>query len=196
MRFKLAIFDLDGTVVESNLDWAGIKEELGIPGKNILREIYKNNGIDREKLRRLEQHEEEHTHTTRPIPGIVAFLGFLKSSGVTRALTTNNNQKNTRFLLNKYSLDFETVITREMRLWKPDPDAFLFLMDHYGCGPKQTLVIGDSHYDIQAAKSAGITDIFIINSHSAPQNTSEPVVYFNDFIHLLDIMARKTAANT
>ena len=41
---KLAIFDMDGTVFESHLDWKKIKEILGVKSGNILKEIYKDSG--------------------------------------------------------------------------------------------------------------------------------------------------------
>jgi HAD superfamily hydrolase (TIGR01509 family) len=187
----LAIFDLDGTVVESRLDWTRIKEDLGIPGKNILKEIYKDGGVDLERLRRLERYEEKNTRETRPIAGIGKFLDFLKGEEVVRALTTNNNLKNTQYLLSKFSLGFDAVITRETGFWKPDPDAFLHLMERFGCKADRAMVIGDSHYDVRAAKNAGIADIFIINANFFPDGPPEGITYFRDYIDLQHILERK-----
>ncbi|UCH93486.1 MAG: hypothetical protein JSV88_24885, partial [Candidatus Aminicenantes bacterium] len=72
---KLAIFDMDGTVFKSHLDWLKIREELNIsPGGNILGEIYKNNRVDKIRLEILENYEHENTLKTEPIKGIPGFL--------------------------------------------------------------------------------------------------------------------------
>ena len=94
---KLAIFDMDGTVFESYLNWKEIKQELNLTNKNILKEIYKKNPPDYEKLQILEKYEEDNTKKTKPIPGISQFITYLKSRNIKTGLTTNNNKKNTEF---------------------------------------------------------------------------------------------------
>jgi len=188
-KIKLAIFDMDGTVFESYLNWADIREELGIES-NILKEIYKDDRVDHPRLEILENYESENTSKTRPVNGVSRFLHYLGEQKIKTALITNNNSKNTDYLLNKFNLEFDTVVTREMRLWKPDPDAFFHVMELYGCGPDDVVSIGDSHYDIDASKAAGISAIFIIKkaSGSLPPVDDSGVVYFNDFNHLREIL--------
>jgi len=190
---KLAIFDMDGTVFESYLDWPRIKEELNINIKsgNILKEIYQENRIDYDRLQTLESYEEYNTFRTKPIKGISECLGYLESRDIKTALITNNNQKNTDFLLRKFNLFFDTVITREMRLWKPDPDAFFHVMRLYSCVSDEVISIGDSHYDIKAPKAADISNIFIIRKETGPlpvAGDDSDVIYFNDFFHLREIL--------
>jgi HAD superfamily hydrolase (TIGR01549 family) len=193
-KLKLAIFDMDGTVFESYLDWPRIKEELNINIKNgnILKEIYKENGVDYDRLQTLESYEEYNTFKTKPIKGISECLCFLESREIKTALITNNNQKNTDFLLKKFNLGFDTVITREMRLWKPDPDAFFYVMKLYHCRADEVISIGDSHYDIKAPKAANISNIFIIKKETGPLpvagDDDSKVIYFNDFFHLKEIL--------
>ncbi|MCK4766153.1 MAG: HAD family phosphatase [Candidatus Aminicenantes bacterium] len=184
---KLAIFDMDGTVFESYLNWAEIKENLGIES-NILKEIYKNNRVDRVKLAKLEGYEEENTLRTAPIKGIAGFLSFLKSRPVDTALVTNNNKKNTAYLLENFSLRFDTVITREKKLWKPSPDPFFHVMDLYRRDVKETIAIGDSHYDVKAAKEAGIANIFIIKNEVSQKLSDNDIVYFKDYHDLKKIL--------
>lgn len=184
---KLAIFDMDGTVFESYLDWPKIKEELEIRSGNILKELYRDNRVDNARLTILENYEEENTLKTKPIPGIVEWLSYLHGCGINTALITNNNRKNTLFLLDKYNLQFDTVITRESGLWKPDPDPFLHVMALYKCKACEIISIGDSHFDIKASKASGIPHIYIIKkkagSFPADVDTGD-VVFFDDFIHL------------
>lgn len=188
-KIKLAIFDMDGTVFESYLNWADIKEELGIES-NILKEIYKDNRVDHHRLEILENYESDNTSKTKPIDGISQYLDYLEEQKIKTALITNNNKKNTDYLLNKFNLEFDTVTTREMRLWKPDPDAFFHAMKLYNCRADEIVSIGDSHYDIKASKAAGISAIFIIKGASGSLSPVDDsgVVYFNDFYHLKEIL--------
>ena len=190
---KLAIFDMDGTVFESYLDWPRIKEELDINIKNgnILKEIYKENHVDYDRLQSLERYEEYNTFKTKPIKGISECLCYLDSLDIKTALITNNNKKNTDFLLKKFNLDFDTVITRELRLWKPEPEAFFYVMELYNCRADEVISIGDSHYDIKAPKAADISNIFIIKKEtgSLPVGFDDSeVIYFKDFLHLREIL--------
>ena len=187
---KLAIFDMDGTVFESYLNWLKIKEELKIEaGGNILQEIYRENRVDRERLEILENYEKENTLRTKPIRGVSDFLFYLKTGNISTVLATNNNRENTHFLLDKFNFEFDFVITREMKLWKPGPDAFLYAMEKYRCQPGETLCIGDSHYDVNASRKAGITDIFIIkNQGSSIPIDDAGVIYFEDYFDLKEIL--------
>ena len=153
---------MDGTVFESHLDWKKIKVKLGIKNGNILKEIYKNGVPDAYRLHILEDFEKHNTLKTKPIKGISDFLLFLKSRNIKTALVTNNNKKNTEFLLNKFNFKFDQVVTREMKLWKPDPDAFNYVINKFGLDIKGIISIGDSHYDIIASKKAYIESIFIL----------------------------------
>lgn len=184
---KLAIFDMDGTVFESYLDWKLIRKELGIQS-NILAELYKEGRVDHTRLELLERYEEENTLKTKPIPGIETYLDFLRTRGVATALVTNNNQKNTRYLLEKYKLRFGSVLTREKGLWKPEPAAFHHVMETAGRGVGETVAIGDSHYDVLAARAAGITGIFVIEKENHPLPIDDHgVVYFKDYHHLQEL---------
>ncbi|MCP4156565.1 MAG: hypothetical protein GY757_53115, partial [bacterium] len=73
---KLVIFDMDGTVFESYLDWSQIKQTLGVES-NILKELYKDGAVDEARMEILEGFEEENTKKTKPIKGIYEYLSYL-----------------------------------------------------------------------------------------------------------------------
>jgi HAD superfamily hydrolase (TIGR01509 family) len=191
---KLAIFDMDGTVFKSHLDWLRIREELNIPpGGNILEEIYMNNQVDRKRLKILENYEKENTLKTEPIIGIPDFLFYLQKRNITTVLLTNNNRENTHYLLDKFDLEFNLVITRELKLWKPDPDAFFYAMKKTGYTPEETISIGDSHYDVKASRRANVPYIFIIKTPRSIslQKENTDIVLFDDYIDLKNIIKEK-----
>jgi HAD superfamily hydrolase (TIGR01509 family) len=188
---KLAIFDMDGTVFDSRLDWQQIRKELKInPGESILSSIYKDNSTDEERLAILERYERENTMQAGPIKGVSDFLTYLKGQGTVAVLVTNNNRENTDYLLKKYKLDFHQVITREQKIWKPGPDAFLHVMTRYRSKPSETISIGDSHYDVKASRAARLSRIYIITgSESVQTHTEEPgIVYFHDYEQLKQLI--------
>jgi HAD superfamily hydrolase (TIGR01509 family) len=191
---KLAIFDMDGTVFTSHLDWLKIREELNIPpGGNILKEIYMNNQVDKKRLKILENYEKENTLKTEPIKGILDFLFFLKRGKITTVLLTNNNRENTHYLLDKFDLDFDLVMTRELNLWKPDPEAFFYAMKKTGYTPEETISIGDSHYDVKASRQANVPYIFIIKTPRSIslQKENPDIILFEDYLELMTIIKRK-----
>jgi len=195
MSVKLVIFDMDGTVFESFLDWTRIKKELNLKNRNILRSVYRDSQVDHQKLALLEKYEKENTQKTRPIRGIAEFLSFLRQKQVKVALVTNNNKSNTEYLLNKFRLEFHESVTRESGLWKPDPDAFLYLMNRFSSTAAETISIGDSSYDIEASKRADIPYIFIINNPNKPIKPSIGTVVFQDYFELKGIIELRHFAN-
>jgi HAD superfamily hydrolase (TIGR01549 family) len=194
---KLIIFDLDGTVIDSFLDWPEIKRDLNINSGHILKEIYSEDGsvVNREKLRKLEEYERQNTLLTKPKTGVQEFLSYLRDKKIKTSLITNNNAKNTAYLLKKYQLNFNQVITREMGLWKPAPGAFFHAMNSFSCSPDQTAVIGDSAYDVEASIQANISKIFIIRSEKIDENTMPNLTIFNDYFDLIDIIEKESGMN-
>ena len=158
------IFDLDGTVVENAYDWAGIREQLGTGANSILAFLDSLEEPDRsEKWTILETHEAEQTRASVLRRGVRELLGLLRARGVAAALVTNISRKNTDFLLQKFRLDFDCVITRESGLWKPSGAPFLEVMKTLALEPGDCGVVGDTHFDVLAAIDAGIGAIFLVS---------------------------------
>jgi HAD superfamily hydrolase (TIGR01509 family) len=166
MTLKAAIFDLDGTVVENAYDWAKIRQELGDGGVSILSYIC---GLEEPERSRkwaiLERHEAEQTARSVLREGIRELLAFLKCRGVRAALVTNNSRKNTIYLLEKFGLGFDRVITRESGLWKPSGAPFRDVLEAFGISGGECCVIGDTRFDVLAAMDAGIGSIFLLGEN-------------------------------
>jgi len=160
---KCVIFDMDGTVVDVPYDWKRIKQELQTKGEPILSYIQSLKEPERsKKWRILEKHEKEATAQATLKEGMDKFLVFLKEKGVKTALVTNNSRINVDFLLNKFRLNFNLVLSREAGLWKPSGAPFLFVLENLGIQKKECCVFGDSHFDVKAAEEAGIERIFVL----------------------------------
>jgi HAD superfamily hydrolase (TIGR01549 family) len=162
---KGVIFDMDGTVVDVPYDWRRIKEELQTEGKPILSYIQSLEEPERsEKWKILERYEEEATEKATLKEGMREFFYFLEDKGLKKALVTNNSRRNVDFLIKKFNLHFDLVLSREAGLWKPSGAPFRFVLKTLKIQKKACCVIGDSHFDVKAAADAGIQRIFILGS--------------------------------
>jgi HAD superfamily hydrolase (TIGR01509 family) len=164
MRFRVAIFDLDGTIVETSYDWPRIKADLGTGSVPIL--SYLDGLSEPEKSRKwdvLRGYEDEATRGAVLKEGISEFLEFLTEKKIKKALVTNNSRKNVKTILQRFHLRFDLVLSRECGLWKPSGAPFTKVVEELGLNPSECFVVGDSLYDVRAARDAGIERIFILH---------------------------------
>lgn len=170
MKIKLVIFDLDGTVVENDYDWPAIRKELGVESGSILGYLDSlPEPIRREKYAVLEAHEKQQTEKAVLKKGIKELLALLKERQIKRALVTNNTAENVNYLLRKFQLEFDLILTRESGLHKPAGAPFFSVMNQFGIGAEETIVVGDTNYDLLAAREAGINKVFILKSQMTPE---------------------------
>jgi len=194
MDLRGVIFDLDGTVVENDYDWARIREELGTGATSILAYLDSLEGPERAaKWTILESHEAEQTAASVLREGVRELLDVLRARGIAAALVTNNSRKNTEFLLEKFGLEFDCVVTRESGLWKPSGAPFRDVMKNLGLEPRACGVVGDTHFDVLAALDAGIGAIFLV-SDEPEQFAGFPVEVFPDMEFLRDRLETLLAA--
>ncbi|MDH5467032.1 MAG: HAD family hydrolase [Candidatus Aminicenantes bacterium] len=178
MILKGAIFDMDGTVVDVSYDWVKIKAELMTEGKPILLYLQSLEEPDRsQKWKVLERYEHKATQKAKLKPGMHEFLDFLSARRIKKGLVTNNSRQNAAFLLRKFDLAFDCVISRESGLWKPSGAPILAALQELKLKKDECCVIGDSHFDIHAAAEAGIPHIFILSADKARFDGMEAEVF-------------------
>ncbi|MEJ2190668.1 MAG: HAD-IA family hydrolase [Acidobacteriota bacterium] len=153
---EAVVFDLDGTLVDSAYDWPEIRRRLGVTGGSIIDALNGLSGEERAaRWAALEAIEAAATEGAGLHPGVRELLGLLRERGLCAALVTNNNQANATRLLERFTLDFEVVLTRDSGLWKPSGAPVAEAARRLGVPPERCLAVGDSHYDILAAREAG-----------------------------------------
>lgn len=178
MLLKGVIFDMDGTIVDAPYDWKKIKSDLVNQEKPILSFLKSLKEPERsEKWKILEKYEDEATKKAVLKDGIPDLLDFLTEKGVRKVLVTNNSRRNVTFLLNKFKLKFDCVISRESGLWKPSGAPFIAVMEKLKLRREECCVIGDSHFDIKAAVEAKISKIFILNRDRDKFDTAKAEVF-------------------
>lgn len=189
MGLKSVIFDLDGTIVENDYDWKRIREELGTGAESILAYLDALAEPERSaKWSLLEAHEARQTEASVLRQGVPDLLAMLRSRRVAAALVTNNSRKNTEFLLGRFGLRFDCVITRESGLWKPSGAPFLEVLRTLRIKPEECGVIGDTRFDVLAALDAGIEAIFLL-ADDPGRFAGYPVEVFSDMGDLRSALA-------
>jgi phosphoglycolate phosphatase len=178
--FAIVGFDLDGTLVDSAGDLAAavnhalaaagrppfpvdrIRPMIGGGARLMLQTALRASGGDDQLddlLPILLAHYEANIAvTTRPFPGVVAALDALAARGVALAIVTNKRERFTDLLLRELGLldRFACVISGDTipGKAKPDPEPIREMVRR--CGGGRAAFVGDSVYDVGAAKAAGI----------------------------------------
>ena len=179
MTYKAAIFDMDGTILDTLADLcasvnASLRRE-GFPERTIgeVRAFVGNGaaklieravpaGTDAEAMRRVldfyRPYYEAHAQIrTAPYPGVPEALDALRAADVKLAVVSNKPDGAAGKLAARYFPGvFGAVIgARDGTAVKPAPDLLLAAMDALGVRPEETVYVGDSDVDIATAKNAG-----------------------------------------
>ena len=150
------IFDLDGTLVSSSLDFKRIRADIACPaGKDVLTHIGELPGKQREQAERIvAEHEERDARHCDIMPGVTDSLDWLHANGLQTAVVTRNSRTAAVQKLQHTGLSFDLVLTREDAPPKPHPGALLQVAQEWGIPPKGCAYVGDFLYDVEAARAA------------------------------------------
>jgi phosphoglycolate phosphatase len=172
---RLAIFDLDGTLVDSLDDLhASVNHalrELGLPPRSreeihgfvgegarllLARAVAPHDHLVEPALAVWRPHYEAHClDRTRPYPGVEALLA---GAGRTLAVHTNKPGGMARKILAGLGLlpRFAAVVGGDEAPRKPDPTGVLEIVARVGGSPGETVFVGDSRVDVAVARAAGV----------------------------------------
>jgi len=173
------LFDLDGTLVDSvyqhvlawreALEVGGIRlsvwrihRRIGMSGGLFINALLRETGgeVSPDQVTRMQRaHRDAYARLVsqvRPLPGARELLAQLTTSGVPWAIATSGRLESAR--PNIEMLDVPPgvpVITRDqVEHAKPDPDLFLAAADRLGVAVGDSVVVGDSVWDLLAARRA------------------------------------------
>jgi HAD superfamily hydrolase (TIGR01509 family) len=182
------LFDLDGTLIDSvyqhvlawrealagvdiNLSVWKIHRRIGMSGglfvTALVRELETN--LDPETLAALPKLHEEaflrHYETVAPLPGAIELLATLTEHGVPWAIATSGVARYADLARDLLHLAPDTpFITRDqVKYAKPDPDLFLTAAERIGVDIRDSMVVGDSVWDLLAARRARALGIGVLS---------------------------------
>jgi HAD superfamily hydrolase (TIGR01549 family) len=186
-NLELVIFDMDGTLVDSAIDFPLLKSEIGLSANaDTLLEL--SNLKDNEVIGRwneiIHRHELEGAKRATVFPGVLDLLVKLKNDGRKIAIMTRNSREITDITLEKIEFDFDYILTRdELSNHKPNPEGLIFLCNHFRIEPMNAIYIGDYYIDVLAANNAKMSSAFFMRDRNDIDH-SNPDFIFNNFLEL------------
>lgn len=185
MVYKLVIFDLDGTILNTLEDLAASVNaalRLNAMPERTIEEVrqFVGNGIRKlieravpaetspesteQVLADFRSHYELHcTDRTAPYEGIPALIDALRAAGMLTAVVSNKADSAVQKLCAAmFPGQFDAVAgEREGVRRKPAPDAVNAVLERFGIAKEEAVYIGDSDVDIRTAANAGMACISV-----------------------------------
>ncbi len=195
------IFDLDGTLVDSvyqhvmawhaalsacgfDLSIWRIHRRIGMSGGLMIRALARelDMPLDEATLNRLnELHAEEFERripTISALPGAPELLAELRELKIPYIIATSGRAKNARPMLKLLGREDEKIITREdVKRAKPDPDLFLTAAKVLHAKDVDTMVVGDSVWDMLAARRANFLGVGLLSGGYGQQELEQAGAY-------------------
>lgn len=221
MKYEAALFDLDGTLVDSVYDlYIAMNltlSDLAFPiVSQRLVESWVGNGIETLVKRGLsgDMQVSEHLDTALADKAIALFYGHYEQQvgeysvlyqhvetglaalrGMPKALITNKARRFTEKLLDKLALTshFEVIVCGDDMAKKPSPEPLLFACQQLNVPVNQAIMIGDSKSDILAAQAASIDVIALSYGYNQGENLSDynPQYLCDTFLDILPILNQR-----
>ena len=182
--YKLAIFDLDGTLVNSLEDLADAWNKalathgfetyeteryryfVGNGSLKLIERVLPHDKYTEENISKLmasfnEEYGNNYNVKTRPYSGMAGLVERLGSSGVLTAVASNKPDMFTHIIIDEMFGDIFSYVSgkKDGFATKPNADIVMDIMDKLGAAPSETVIIGDSSVDMLTAKNAGTDSI-------------------------------------
>jgi pyrophosphatase PpaX len=181
MRYPVVLFDLDGTVIDSGgIILASMRhatrevlgreysdEELmravGGPGLEAQMQAFDSERVD-ELVTVYRAHNEPLHEELLCCAGMEGALERLHAAGRRLAVVTAKRRSTVELAFEHVPLGhlFEVIVGGdETERHKPDPEPLLLAAERLGASPEEAVYIGDSPFDVRAAKAAGMASVAV-----------------------------------
>ena len=198
MRFPVVLFDLDGTVIDSGAiilasmrhtaetvvggEWsdAELMQAVGGPGLEAQMLALDPNRVD-ELVAVYRQHNEALHDTLDYCAGMDTVLAALRERGHRLGIVTAKRRVTADLAFARLPIKhlFETIVGGdETEHHKPHPEPLLLGLERLGAAASDAAYVGDSPFDMQAAKAAGMYAVGVSwgRIHTADKLTDADVV--------------------
>ncbi len=198
MKFKVAIFDMDGTLIDSLCVWEILWEKIGekFLNKKGFRPLERDDKLVRTMLLKDAMNlihlsynvggsaDELFNFATdlmkwfykdvvRVKDGVIDYLEYLKANGIKMCVVTATAKDLVNLAIKSCNLDsyFEKIIScADIGKGKDEPDAFLAACDLFGVESKEACVFEDSLVAIETAKKASFQTVGIYDKNNFSQD--------------------------
>jgi pyrophosphatase PpaX len=212
VRFPIVLFDLDGTLIDSGpIILASMQHavrtvlgreippaelQMSIGGQGIVAQM---EAIDAEHADELLETYKEHNdglhETLEAFDDLLALLPGLKAEGRKLGIVTAKRHRTVALALDRFpalSNAFDVVVGFEdTDRHKPEPEPVLLAVEKLGATPGEAVYVGDSPFDIGAAKAAGVFAVAVGWGGIHPDErllAEEPDAFVHTPEELLDVI--------
>ena len=198
MKIKGAIFDMDGTLVDSLMFWGFLWETIGekyfnnkkfLPDKEVelnirtmiytdamryFKEYYGIEGDTESFIRFAEDGIPQfYKDVAKPKAGAYELLDHLREQGIKMVLASATAKKEIVYALDCYKMTeyFDTILScADIGVGKDKPDIYLDSLSIMGFDCGEVCVFEDSFVALETAKKAGFMTVGIYDKHNPDQN--------------------------
>lgn len=194
METKAVLFDLDGTLVDSALDFIAIlqamRSERGMPpmATSLIRQRVSAGAaamvgtalelepesamLETHKADFLQRYAQNCALHSRPFPGVEALLDCLERHAIAWGVVTNKPQHFAVPVLQQLGLHerLSVLVCPEQAAAKPAPDMLLLACKQLGLSAHEVVYLGDDQRDIQAATAAGMPCVAVGYGYHGPED--------------------------
>ena len=185
MKYKLAIFDLDGTLLDTLEDlkdsvnyalgqyglplrsYGEVRRIVGHGIRNLI-----DNAVPPDTAPELtdcvfeafKAHYKLHcADKTAPYPGVCDLLRDVRAAGIYVGVISNKADGAVQELMTTYFGGLVDIARGELPgvPRKPAPDGVLAMINGFGIAPGEAVYIGDSEVDVETARNAGLDHIIV-----------------------------------
>ena len=221
MKYDVALFDLDGTLVDSVYDlyiainltlsglafpivsqrlvesWVGIGVEVlvkrALSGDMQVSE-HLDESLSGKAILEFYKHYEQQVGEYSVLYQHVE-TGLAALRGMPKALITNKSRIFTEKLLDKLALTshFDVIVCGDDMAKKPSPEPLLFACKKLNAQPNKAIMIGDSKSDILAAKAANIDVIALSYGYNQGENLKDynPQYLCDHFLDIIPVLTQR-----
>jgi HAD superfamily hydrolase (TIGR01509 family) len=164
-EITVRIFDFDGTLFHLPVDVAAVRRDLGVAPDTKLGPLLQRfiDDGDQDSLALVTRHECAAARAGSLLPGARECL----SAKGKLAIVTRNSRQAVLAALGGLATGLPVVGREDVRRLKPDPEGVRLALERLGAGARQSILIGDTYHDVEAAHAAGVRCVVVRNSRLA-----------------------------
>lgn len=153
------VFDLDGTLVDSRLDFPAIRAETGCPVGTGLLEYQAQLATAPQRQRMgdiIHRYEMTGARSASWMPGAQDLLARMDQAAMPIGIFTRNSREAAGLMIESLGIPCTDLVAREDAVAKPDPEGLHLFIDRWRLPTSRLLSVGDFRYDLEAARNAGV----------------------------------------